>query len=435
MQSEPRTLEIESLKSLVGYAQNSQQAAIELLNTTGATADDVASADLRRLWVVVEDRLRRREPIDAASLAHTLRGAVSPETVFEVVQNGEIGSGYPRLEALRDRAIRRKLCERLKGILLQTESLSLGSLADELRTTATQIDGGRGRVRSCVGDTMRILDSAEAAWKTGRAPSLPTGWTDFDSELRLIPNLHAIGAHPGAGKSAMVAGLVKNWTSRQIMTGVLSYEDDAVDMQRRILACQAGLSLAEISGDVQPRTAMMDYWAEAHGLREAAEKYLYADDAKPSGTILQVIASIRRMHSLGCQVVLLDNMSCVRMDGTDERHLALEDALIRIRETAVELKIPVIVIGHLKRGQSEMDELTKKPKLSDFAGAAAWERMSRSACGMWRDGDDVVLKILKQTNGKMGGEFTVQMKAESAVVVDIKHRDIPQVNQSRNGRY
>lgn len=429
-------LDIEALKSLVGHGQVAPESAVEMLNATGATADDIEALDVRTLWGVVEERLRQRKPIDAVSIAQTLRKQVSSELVFEVVQGAEVGSGYPRLEALRERSTRRKLATQLKSLLAQTETLSIGTLSEDLRRIATQTETGRGRVRSCVGDTMRILDTAEVAWKTKRTPSLRTGWADFDSELRLIGNLHVIGAHPGAGKSAMVAGLVKNWTSRKIKTGVLSYEDDALDMQRRILACQAGLSLAQISGDEQPHDSLMDAWGRAHGVREEAEKYLFTDDCKPAGTISHVLGSIRRMHSLGCEVVLLDNMSCVRMDQNDERHLALEDALIRIRECAVELKIPIIVIGHLKRGQSEADELQRKPKLSDFAGAAAWERMSRSACGMWRDGDEVCLKILKQTNGKMGGEFTIEMRAEAAVVVDIKRRDsVTPPQQPVNGRY
>lgn len=429
-------LDIEALKSLVGHGQVAPESAIEMLNATGATADDIEGQDIKIFWAAVEERVRRREKIDAPSLAQSLRKQLSSELVFEVVQNAEVGSGYPRLEALRERATRRKLTTQLKALLAQTETMALGGLSEDLRRIASQTEAGRGRVRSCVGDTMRILDTAEAAWKSKRAPSLRTGWTDFDSELRLIGNLHVIGAHPGAGKSAMVAGLVKNWTSRKIKTGVLSYEDDALDMQRRILACQAGLSLAQISGDEQPHDGLMDVWGKAHGIREEAEKYLFTDDCKPAGTIPHVLGSIRRMHSLGCEVVLLDNMSCVRMDQNDERHLALEDALVRIRECAVELKIPVIVIGHLKRGQSDADELQRKPKLSDFAGAAAWERMSRSACGMWRDGDEVCLKILKQTNGKMGGEFIVEMRAESAVVVGIKRRDfITPQQQPTNGRY
>lgn len=429
-------LDIEALKSLVGLAQNAPEAAIELLNTTGATADDVEKHEVKIFWAAVEERVRRREKIDAPSLAEALRKQIPPELVFEVCQGAEIGSGYPRLEALRERSARRSVTAALKILLAQVELLPLGAIGEEAKRIAGQTEGARGRVRSCVGDTMRILDAAESAWKTGRPVSLPTGWKDFDAELRLIGNLHVIGAHPGAGKSAIVAGLVHNWTSQKIKVGVLAYEDDALDLQKRILACKAGLTLAQISGDVQPHEGMMDSWATAHEARVEAEKYLFADDAKPAGALPQVLSSIRRMHSLGCRVVILDNMSCVRMDQNDERHLALEEALVRIREAAVELKIPVILIGHLKRSQSDADELQRKPKLSDFAGAAAWERMSRSACGMWLDGDEIRLKILKQTNGKMGGEFLVKINRESAVVTEITRlHENSQSKQQRSGRY
>ena len=80
------------------------------------------------------------------------------------------------------------------------------------------------------------------------------------------------------------------------------------------------------------------------------------------------------------------------------------------------------MVGHLKRGQTDGDELTKRPKLTDFAGAAAWERTCRSAIGMWREGDDVVARILKQTNAPCGGEFTVTTHGPSACVVGVERR-------------
>jgi hypothetical protein len=166
----------------------------------------------------------------------------------------------------------------------------------------------------------------------------------------------------------------------------------------------------------------MEGWVRAHEVREKAEPLLVVDDDKPSGTVADALISMRRMHAMGCRVVLLDNMSCVRLDNDDARHEELERALLAFREVALELRLPVIVIGHLKRGMSDGDEITRRPKLTDFAGAAAWERVSRSACGMWRDGENVCLKVLKQTNGKCGGEFWVDMAQRAATVTSMRFR-------------
>ena len=126
------------------------------------------------------------------------------------------------------------------------------------------------------------------------------------------------------------------------------------------------------------------------------------------------------MAAKGCRAGILDNLSCVRMDGPDERHHAIEAALLELRETALELRMPVIVIGHLKRSMTSADEVTTEPRLSDFAGAAAWERFARSCSGMWRGSDgNPKLVVLKQNAGKVGGRFDVCMRAGAAVVLDV----------------
>jgi hypothetical protein len=127
------------------------------------------------------------------------------------------------------------------------------------------------------------------------------------------------------------------------------------------------------------------------------------------------------MRAKGCRVGILDNVSCVRMDGSRERHFELESALLALRDTALELRMPVVVIGHLKRGTTTADETTTEPKLSDFAGAASWERFARSCCGMWRlpDGNPGLV-VLKQNAGAVGGKFKVHLRASAATVTGVE---------------
>ena len=105
---------------------------------------------------------------------------------------------------------------------------------------------------------------------------------------------------------------------------------------------------------------------------------------------------------------------------------------MEIRDLAVKhLKIPIIIVGHLKRGQSDGDESTKRPKLTDFANAAAWDRYVRSAVGMWWEGNEVHMRIMKQNNGRVGGEFVVRLHSGSACVVGVE--EFQQPEQEYNG--
>ena len=416
------SVELAAAQALWSLGTAHPETARRVLDETGARADDLTDEELRTVFATLEHRIRTLTPLDLVTLAHSLSEKVSPQKILALDEFVPPGSERERLEQLRDAASRRRCLDALRAVAVRLkEGSPLATIEADLRALPSLVAGAKPRVRSAVGDTVRIIDAAETAWKADKPTSLRTGWGDLDDVLRLTPNLHAIGAHPGVGKSALVAGLVHGWTHRGVMTGVLTWEDDAIDMQQRILACESELELKAIQGDRRITEAEMGRWSDAAPVRQDAERFLWVDDAHPRGTIADACASLRIMRAKGCAVGILDNVSCVRMDADRERHLELEGALLALRDTALELRMPVIVIGHLKRGQTSADEVTTEPKLSDFAGAASWERFARSCCGMWRLEDGVPgLVVLKQNAGAVGDRFKVQLRASAATVTGVE---------------
>lgn len=399
-------------------------------------AEDFATAGHGEIWRAYLALATKSQPIDLVTvsdtlkMAGTLRAAGGPAYVSALVEAVPFAESAPEYaHIVREASVRRRALESLRRA---AEALKTGiPLADvvQLAHDAPKVlAGARTRVRETIGDTMRILDAAATAWTEGRPASLATGWRDLDEQLRLLPTLHAIGAQPGVGKSALVAGMVRNWTKARVKVGVLAYEDDAIDMQRRIFACDAGLDLATMVGDRRPDERGFALAEKAATERQDLEKYLLADDAD-RGTLSDVLASCREMHARGCRVVVLDNMSCVRLDGDDSDSLrnGLERALLEIRDLAVKtLKIPIIIVGHLKRGQSDGDESMKRPKLSDFANGASWDRYVRSACGLWWENNEVHMHIMKQNNSKARGEFVVRFNSGAAVVTNVEAFEAPE---------
>ena len=415
------SLDTAALRALVGEAKLSLDGARLQLDEGQVTAEDLESDDMRSLWVAVEGRIRDRRAIDYATLSASLNPE-SREVLLSALSKPELGMLVDRLAAVREASVRRRAIDAMRKC---AEAIRAGSpLADvSVMTQALPgiLDGVRGRVRETTGDTMRLVDRAAEAWTNGRRMSVATGWSDFDATVRFFANLHAIGAQGGLGKSALVAGMVRNWTRAGIKTGVLAYEDDGLDLQQRILACDAGLSLAHLDGDVMPDERQFKAAEVAAVARQKLEKYLLVDDAG-RGTLPEALKSIREMAARGAKVVVLDNLSCVRLDGAenDGRRLAIEDSLLELREAAKRNRIPVIVIGHLKRGQTDADETQRRPKLTDFAGSSAWDRYARSMCVLWRDNGAVKLTVVKQNKGSVGDEFTVYANSEAATVVDVQ---------------
>ncbi len=441
------SLDLEAMRALVGESQLSLESARTLLEESGVTVEDVETVALRPLWSILEARVRARQPLDAVGIMRALKGPPTErEAANEVLfKAAPLGVAHERLGLLRDTGVRRRLVEALREVAVAAKGgTALAELDAMLRTVPGLLRGVGSRVRNCKGDAIAHLDHLERKWSGQGVPQLEMGMGDLDGVLGgLINNLYVIGARTGVGKSALVAGLVRNWLNAGVRVGVLAYEDDARDMQARIIACEGGVSVKHARGDLLGTEASRKMVADGLEWLAKREHLLEVDDARPSGSAADVIASMRVMAQRGCRVVLLDNMTCVRLDQQDDRRhdLLVEGALRDIRDEAQSLEIPALVVGHLKRGQSEADESRKPPKLSDFSNATAWENYARVALGMWRDGEDVALRVLKQTNGADQDDFTLEFRREAAVVVGARQRvrtpeQAPQKLQtySRRGR-
>ncbi len=434
------SLDLAAMRALMGESQLSLESARTLLEESGASVEDVENVALRPLWSVLEARVRARQPLDAVGILRTLKDPASREVASEVLFHADLGVTHERLGMLRDSGVRRRLVEALREVAKASkDGKPLAELDSMLRTVPGLLQGVGSRVRNCKGDALTHLDKLERIWTGGGIPQLRMGFGDLDDVLGgLINNLIVIGARSGVGKSALVAGMVRNWMTQGVKVGVLCYEDDAADMQARIIACAGGALLKHARGDLLPNEYQRQMVADGLEWLSKREHLLEVDDARPSGSASDVIASMRVMAQRGCRVVVLDNMTCVRLDqDNDRRHdLLVEAALRDIRDEAQGLQIPAVVVGHLKRGQTEADESRKPPKLSDFSNSTAWDNYARVALGMWREGDGVCLRILKQTNGVGEGDFDVEFRKEAAVVTGTRQRVFePQPQASRGGRY
>ncbi len=425
-----QSLDMASLRALVALGQRDGGEAVRVLDAVGARADDLEAESLKPLWGVLEERIRRHQALDLVLVAESLGRKVPLEAVMAAWDVVAPGAERELLERLRDAAARRRIVEALRQVAGRVKAGEpLAEVASALRALPTLAQTG-GRVRSAVGDTARIVAEADAAWHSKQAPILRTGWEDLDAEWRLTPSLHAVGAQPGVGKSAFVAGLAWGWTLRQVKVGVLAYEDDGLDLQRRVLAATAQLDVAGVAGWRLLTEVEHEALGRAYTERAELERFLYLDDAHPRGKVSDVCASLRQMRSEGCEVGILDNLSSVRMDG-GERHIAIEDALLEVRETAVDLRMPVLVIGHLKRREGLEAEESVEPRMGDFAGAASWERFARSMLGLWRAKDGgTKLKVLKQNLGRWGARFDVGLAQEAACVASVT-REVPDAAPER----
>lgn len=413
------TLDVAALRALAGEAQVSLESAARLLQDSKAQAEDLSDPDLRPLWSVLADRLHRREALDFVAVREALKSSPRKvlEVALEVISNYELGRADERLALLHESGVRNRFVEGLRAAAVAAKAGAPLSDLERMAIEAGRGCQGRSRVRNCKGDAIAHMAHLENVWAGRSPPALATGWSDFDSVVALVPNLLVIGARPGVGKTAMVAGLVRQWTEAGARVGLISWEDTAPDLAARLEAYYAGVQLRYARGDVaapeELRPAIQD-GVERWG---RIEHLLETDDARPAGAPADVIASMREMRRRGAAVCLLDNMSCVRFDGESDRFdLVIGQTLQDIRSEAIALHMPTFILGHFRR---TADEDSRPPRLGDFSNASAWENFGRVILGMWSDADGLKLRVLKQTNGPAGMDFAVERTEQAAVVTGL----------------
>jgi hypothetical protein len=428
--SRDESLEVAALRALAGEAQQSPDNAARLLEDSGLRLEDVGES-MRPLWAVVVERLRRRVRLDFVGIRNALKDSPQRlrEVALDVLSDVETGA-TERLGLLHDAGTRARYVAALEAASVASKAgAPLAELERLAKEAGAGVQSAGGRVRNCRGDSLAMLDGLMAKWGGESPMALTTGWDALDAVVGGLPaNLVAIGARTGVGKSALVAGLVRNWLTSGVKVGLLSYEDDTRDMWARLVALKSGVTLAHSRGAMLPNEAQRYEVAEALTWVRSVEELLETDDARPTGTPEDVVASMRAMKRRGCRVAILDNLSCTRMDGGEERFdLVLEKALYLIRDAAQSLDMPALVVGHIRRGQTEADESRRPPRPSDFRNGGAWENASRLMLGMWLDGDAVALRVLKQTNGAAwptAPDFTCETRKEAAVVTGLVAREV-----------
>lgn len=396
-------LEVSTLRALSSALMLSPSDAARRLDESGVARDDFASPECVTLFDTLAVLAREGREIDAVALAHTLRGQVARELVIAVATASDFGALSERARALRDAAMRRRVLQALgsASALLRNPDASLEQAIAEATkalesvrsTTATRLDGSA--------DLMSLLDRLDQVQAGKRSPVLATGIPALDAVVGgLQPTLTVLGAMPGVGKSALVASIVRNLTSRGVRVGVFSLEDEGGWLADRLTAEAARVPLF-VLGNKPLTQAQMARVAEVSEGLHAQLRHLVRDD-RSGLTTADIVASAREMLIRDrVQALLVDHLGEIRLSRSDRHDLDVTDALQQLRALSKAYSVPVLVACHVRRrdGLSQRDE----PRLTDFAFSAGVERMARVALALSRPDENTLrVHVLKQTKGQSG---------------------------------
>ncbi len=415
--AEKQSIEVFTLKSIVGAASVSVESAAAVLDETGIQADDFAEPGARALFLALLAAIRDGRQPDAISLLAVTKGKAPRELVVDVVTNAQHGSARQRIELVREAGSRRRADAALTALLsgIRNPGVSLSASLAEAQRVLTAFSEPTGGAKSQEGDLLEFLDVLEQVQFGQREPVLKTGIDALDFMIGgLQRTLTIIGALPGVGKSALLASIIRNLSARKVKVGLLSLEDSRRWVTSRLLAEASNVPLFVLGKRPLTKEQKQRIDEAGSGVYDSL-RHLVTDDTSGM-TTAQVVASARRMVAMGCKVILVDHLGEIRLERTDRHDLDIADALQQLRAIAKVYSVPVVVACHLKRRDGLTPEVA--PRLSDFAFSAAVERMARVALGLYRadKGGLMGVSLLKQTEGPSGYEFNLNLSKPHGTV-------------------
>lgn len=415
-----RDIELAALRALAGEAALSLKSAETCIDEASVRADDFTEPKLRALWGAMEARIRSGTQLDAVELAAKLP-QVGRDTVLDVMLTPELGTTPGRLSLVRERSLRRQYLQALRGVAKvvtdTTQPLAVAVAgAQELLGSWTDEAAG---LRAMDDSLYALLDDLDAVQAGKRATTVPTGLEALDCVIGgLQPTLTMIGALPGVGKSALVAGICAKLAKRSLKVGLVSLEDERGWLTRRLLAQASGVPVFKLAnhplnmgemGQVADGSADLNRWLGN----------ILCDDRAPL-TTADVVNTARRMVSQGAKAVFVDHLGEVKLERSERHDLDLAEALRSLRNLAKSSRVPMVVLSHLRRREGL--NVDSEPRLTDFAFSSGIERMARVALGLWkgeRDGRKVLnCTVMKQTQGVSGLTVSLEMNSSAGVVID-----------------
>lgn len=415
-----RDLELGALRALAGEAALSLKAAETLIDESAVRAEDFTSSSLRALWGAMEARVRSGTPLDAVELAAKLP-QVGRETVLDVMLTPESGTAVGRLALVRERSLRRQYLEALRSVArvvndtAQPLSVAVANAQQLLGSWSDETAGLRAMDESLYA----LLDDLDAVQQGKRATTVPTGLEALDCVIGgLQPTLTMIGALPGVGKSALVAGVCLKLAQRGLKVGLVSLEDERGWLTRRLMAHASGVPVFKLANHPLNKFELEQVAEGASSLHRWLGNVL-CDDRSPMATA-DVVNTARRMVSQGAKAVIVDHLGEVKLERSERHDLDLGEALQSLRNLAKSSRVPVVVLSHLRRREGL--NIDTEPRLTDFAFSSSIERMARVALGLWRgerDGRKVLnCTVMKQTQGASGLTVALELNLSAGVVIE-----------------
>jgi replicative DNA helicase len=193
------------------------------------------------------------------------------------------------------------------------------------------------------------------------------GWQKSD--------LIILAARPSVGKTAFALNLARNAAvDHHFPVAVFSLEMSAVQLAKRIMTSESGLSADKIKGGV--KLEPYEWEQLEYKLKNLSKAPLYIDDT-PSLPVMEFRTKAKSLvNHKGVRLIIVDYLQLMQAPADYRGMREQEVAFISrtLKATAKDLNVPIIALSQLSRASVTRAGATGKPQLSDLRESGSIEQ-------------------------------------------------------------
>lgn len=235
---------------------------------------------------------------------------------------------------------------------------------------------------------------------------IETPWDDLNHLIHgwAPGRLYVVGARPSVGKTVfgVQAGIALTNMGPVAYT---SMEMAKPELQKRAISYIARVDM----GRIQKHNIDHNHHEQIAASEKELHNRNFHIDPSENQTLTQIIRYARNLHRRqGIAAMVVDYVGLIdRIPGMDERE-TITEASKKLKQLAVELNIPIIVLSQLNRGIESRDN--KEPRLSDLRMSGSLEQDADVVILLHRDlrdsAHEMTIIVAKNRQG-MTGDMTL----------------------------
>ena len=354
----------------------------------------------RLVFQAIRELADRHQPMDVVTVSEALEEAHQLEQVGGLAFLAELARNTPSAanvaayaEIVKDRHALRQLihtCFTLNQQALNAQGRTAAELIEEAEQKLFALTEERhdrlSSMKEMLGEAINVIDQAFNA--QGGVTGIPSGLSELDAMTAgwQPGDLIILAGRPSMGKTAMGLGFAEHALMAEEAAGpvfIFSLEMPESQLMLRLIASLGNVSLQKLrtgkmeDGDWPKVTAAVSRLTQLDGK-------LLIDDA--SGiTASSLKARARRMtRRFGRpSMILVDYLQLLQEPGSENRTLEVGKVSRILKETAKELRTPVIALSQLNRSLETRPN--KRPCMADLRDSGALEQDADVIAFIYRD--------------------------------------------------